>query len=75
VDECAPRIKQNILDKTKLRKRLQTTRLPQDKAIFIKAIHELKLLLNDLKQQAIKSYLESLTATEATEYSLWKATK
>jgi hypothetical protein len=53
----------------------QTTRSPQDKAIFNKATHELKLLLNDLKQQAIQSYLESLTATEATEYSLWKATK
>ena len=34
----------------------------------------MKLLLNDEKQ-AIQSYLESLTATEATEYSLWKATK
>jgi len=75
VDECAPRIKQKILDKRKLRKRWQTTRSPQDKAIFNKATHELKLLLNDLKQQAIQSYLETLTAPEATEYSIWKATK
>ena len=75
VDECAPRIKQKILDKRKLRKRWQTTRSPQDKAIFNKSTHELKLLLNDLKQQAIQSYPETLTATEATEYSLWKATK
>jgi len=74
VDECAPRIKQKILDKRKLRKRWQTTRSPQDKPIFNQATHELKLL-NDLKQQAIQSFLESLTATEATEYSLWKATK
>jgi len=59
----------------KLRKIWQTTRSPQDKAIFNKATHELKLLLNDLKQQTIQSYLETLTATEATEYSLWKATK
>ena len=64
-----------ILDKRKLRIKWQTTRSPQDKAIFNKATHELKLLLNDLKQQAIQSYLETLTATEATEYSLWKATK
>jgi hypothetical protein len=64
-----------ILDKRKLRKGWQTTRSPQDKAIFNKATHELKLLLNDLKQQSIQSYLESFTATEATEYSLWKATK
>jgi len=59
----------------KVTKRWQTTRSPQDKAIFNKATHELKLLLNDLKQQAIQSYLETLTATEATEHSLWKATK
>jgi hypothetical protein len=75
VDECALRIKQKILDRRKLRKRWQTTRSPQDKAIFNKATHELKLLLNNLKQQAIQSYLESLTATEATEYSICKATK
>jgi hypothetical protein len=68
-------IKQINLDKRKLRKRCQTTRSPQDKAIFNKATHELKLLLNDQKQQAIQSYLESLTATQATENSLWIATK
>jgi hypothetical protein len=59
----------------KVKKKWQTTRSPQDKAIFNKATLELKLLLKDLKQQAIRSYLDSLTATEATEYSLWKATK
>ena len=75
VDEFAPRIKQTILDKRKLRKIWQTSRSPQDKAIFNKATHELKLLLNDLKQQAIQSYLKTFTATEATEYSLWRATK
>jgi len=35
----------------------------------------LKILLNNYKQQAIETYLESLTLTEATNYSLWKATK
>ena len=38
-------------------------------------MNELKQLLNDHKLKAIQTYLESLTATEATEYSLWKATK
>ena len=33
------------------------------------------ILLNSYKQQAIQTYLESLTPTEATDYSLWKATK
>jgi hypothetical protein len=36
---------------------------------------ELKRLLYDQKQTAIQNFLGSLTATEATEYSLWKDTK
>ena len=51
------------------------TRSPQDKGKLNKAVKELKQLLNDQKQEAIQTYLEGLTATEATEYSLWKATK
>jgi hypothetical protein len=35
----------------------------------------LKILLNNYKQQAIQTYVESLSPTEATYYSLWKATK
>jgi len=48
---------------------------PQDKANLNKATNELKILLNNYKQQAIQTYLESLYPTEATDYSLWKATK
>jgi hypothetical protein len=55
VDECAPRIKQKILDKRKLRKRWQTTNSPHDKPIFNKATHELKLLLNDLNNRPFKA--------------------
>ena len=68
-------IKQKILDKRQLRKRWQQSRSPQGKAKLNKAATELKQLLLDHKQQAIQTYLESLTATEATDYSLWKATK
>jgi hypothetical protein len=57
------------------RKRWQTTRSPQDKAAFNKAVNELKQLLYEEKQQAIQSYLASLTATNATDYSFRKATK
>ena len=74
-DKCAPTIKQKILDKRKLRKRWQNTRSWQDKAKLNKAANELKQLLNDQKQKFIQTYLESLKATEAREYSLWKATK
>jgi hypothetical protein len=62
------------MEKRKLRKQWQNTRLPQDKATLNKAVKELKQLLHDEKQ-AIQTYLASLSATEATDYSLWKATK
>jgi len=51
------------------------SRSPQDKAKLNKVATELKQLLLDHKQQAIQTYLENLTATEATDYSLWKTTK
>ena len=72
---CALPIKQIIMKKRKLHKRWQSTRSPQDKAALNKAVKELKQLLHDEKQQAIQAYLASLSATEATDYSLWKATK
>jgi len=69
---CAPALKQKTLDKRWLRRRWQHTRSPQDKANLNKATNELKILLNNYKQ-AIQTYLKSLTPTEATDYSLWKA--
>jgi hypothetical protein len=61
--------------KRKLRKRWQNTRSPKDKAALNKAVKELKQLLHEEKQQAIQKYLASLSAMEATDYSLWKTTK
>ena len=75
MNTCAHPIKQKITEKRKLRKRWQNTRSPQDKAALNKAIKELKQLLHEEKQQAIQTYLANLTATDATDYSLWKATK
>jgi len=72
---CTQPIKQKIAEKRKLRKRWQTTRSPQDKTAFNKAVNELKQLLYEEKQQAIQTYLTTLTASDATDYSLWKATK
>jgi len=72
---CDPALKPKILDKRRLRRRWQHTRSPQDKANLNKATNVLKILLNNHEQQAIQTYLESLPPTEATDYSLWKATK
>jgi len=64
-----------MLDKRRLRRRWQHTRSPQDKANLNNATNELKIILNNYKQQTIQTYLESVTPTETTDYSLWKATK
>lgn len=40
-----------------------------------KTIKEVRVMLNNEKEQAIEHYLRGLSATEATDYSLWKATK
>lgn len=47
----------------------------KDKAKLNKATKELKALLQNEKNLAIQKYLENLTVTEATDYSLWRATK
>lgn len=67
--------KERIEEKRRLRKIWQTTKDPRDKRKLNKAIKELKQNLHDLKNEEIKDYLSKLTATQATNYSLWKATK
>jgi hypothetical protein len=54
---------------------MQLTRAPQDKQRYNKIVKELKLLLNNLKNEGIQNYLQGLTPTEATDNSLWKATR
>ena len=53
-DQCAPTIKQKILEKRKLRKRWQNTRSPQDKAKRKKTVIQLKQLLNDKNKRPSK---------------------
>jgi hypothetical protein len=54
---------------------LQLTRAPQDKQIYNKLAKELKHILHILKDEGIQRYLSSLAPTDATDYSLWKATR
>lgn len=72
---CSRNVKINIAEKRKLRKQWQHTRSPHDKAKLNKAIKELKKLLEEEKNEAIQAYLQGLTPTEVTDYSLWKATR
>lgn len=68
-------IMDKISQKRRLRKIWQTRRYPEEKRRYNNACRELKKLISDYKNEAFARYLEGLTATEATDYSLWKATK
>ena len=68
-------IHQKIATKRKARKRWQLTRAPQDKQYYNKLAKELKHLLRTHKNESIQNYLQELTPTAATDYSLWRAAR
>ena len=68
-------VREKIREKRKLRKIWQNTRQPSDKNKLNIETRNLKNLLQRLKNESIQNYLQGLSATEATDYSLWKATK
>lgn len=67
-------IKAKIQEKRRLRRTWHCSRHANDKKALNKAIVELKELISDAKNATMQLHLESLTATRATNYSLWKAT-
>lgn len=75
VQELPNLIKGKIAEKRGLRKLWQVTRSPENKTRLNQITRQLKGLLNNHKNSNIERYLQNLTATEATEYSLWKAVK
>jgi hypothetical protein len=68
-------IKQKFAEKRRLRKEWHLHRTPTSKKLFIKATQELKHLLHDYKNYYIQTFLNGLTPTASTDYSLWKTTK
>lgn len=70
-----PNVKDKIQNKRRLRKLWQQTRNPFFKAAFNKAAKEVKAALLEIENNQVAQYLEKLSPTKATEYSLWKATK
>lgn len=64
-----------ISKKRKLRKKYQETRSPIDKTYFNQAIKKLKESMAAERDNEMQHYLQNLTPTEATDYSLWKATR
>ena len=75
IENCPLIVKQKIAEKRKIRRSWQNCRSPNEKTKYNRACKQLKHLLNEIKNQSIQDYLSNLTATEATDYSLWKATK
>lgn len=73
--QCPETIRRAIAEKRKLRRTWHNTRHPSDKNRLNRAERSLKTLLQNHKNQAVQDFLKNLTPTEATEYSLWKATK
>jgi hypothetical protein len=49
--------------------------IPESKILLNTAIQELKVLLNNNENGCIQIFLQGLTTTESTDYSLWKVTK
>jgi hypothetical protein len=43
--------------------------------MYNKLAKEFNKLLHNLNNEGIQNYLKGLTPTEATDYSLWKATR
>lgn len=68
-------IKEKIAEKRRLRRLWQYTHLPNDKANFNRATRELKAMIREFKEESFNEYVENLSATEDSDYSLWKATK
>lgn len=68
-------IKQQILEKRRLRRVWHLTRHPMDKTALNKASANLKAEIRRTLEETLQSKLESLTPTATTNYSLWKFTR
>jgi hypothetical protein len=67
--------KTKLQKKRHLRKQWQLARTVENKRKLNKATKELKDWIQKEQNRGIQEYLESLRSTDATEYSLWKATR
>jgi hypothetical protein len=73
--DCPPIIKQKLAEKRRLRKAWHNLRTPASKTLFNKVTQELKQLLYQHKNARITTFLQELTPTASTDYSLWKTTR
>lgn len=64
-----------IQKKRKARRKWQETRDPSDKNILNNLSQQLKREIKKEKEKALHNYLQKLTDTKESNYSLWRATK
>jgi hypothetical protein len=74
-EDCLLSIKQKTAEKRRMKKAWQNSRSPNEKTRLNRITKELKRLLNNLENDFTQNYLKNLSATSATNCSLWKATK
>lgn len=68
-------IRELVQQKRKARRTWYRTRHPEDKTDWNRIIKILRDKINEMKNETFKSYLSGLSATDDTDYSLWKATR
>jgi hypothetical protein len=73
--DCPIQIKQEIKEKRRLHKAWHRLWTPESKILLNTATPKLKQLLKTNKNDNIQTFLQGLTSTDSTDYSLWKVTK
>lgn len=74
-EKCTVDVKNMVNIKRKLRKKWQISRQPSDKKLFNQAASKLKNYLQRINDESVQYNLSKLSATQSTDYDLWKATK
>jgi hypothetical protein len=75
INACPLIIQQQLAAKRKLRRDSHHFRTPDRKGLLNAATQDIKQLLRTIKNDQVQTFLQELTPTAATDYSLWKATK
>lgn len=68
-------VRELLLMKRKARKKWQSERTSENKTILNRLSNKLKNLLKEMKNKSLSLYLENLSGTKESNYSLWKAAK
>lgn len=68
-------VNMKIAEKRRLRRVWQNSRMQRDKNNLNRATQQLKRLLKHIKNERFQEFTSKLSPTEASDYSLWKATR